>query len=111
MNVTLFRLSIGALSLVSGPAFADGPYQITFVNHAWAEVKLEVATGNNQDCNRNASEGPTALALNVGHTITTSASVVCYRRSANPDDPNSGWDTWTSISPNDQNTPMTVELN
>jgi len=101
---------VGA-ALLAQDALADGPYQITFANHAWAQVQLQITTGNFQDCSQNHSEGPYILPLNVGHVLSTSATVVCYRRTADPTNPNSGWGSWNSISPNDQNTPMTIELN
>lgn len=86
-------------------------YQITFVNHAWAQVRLEISTGNFQSCDQNASQGLVTLLLNDGHPIQTDASVVCWRRTANPDDPHSAWGNWNSMSPDDQNTPATIELN
>ena len=85
-------------------------YSITFVNGAWVSAVLDIRTGANQDCNTNVSVGPIRLKLNDSYTLQTDDVVVCYRRLNDPDDQDSGWQAWNSFAPDDQNTPMTIEI-
>jgi hypothetical protein len=104
-------MAAGTYGLATNVARADGPYQINFYNHAWAQVKLEVRAGNYQNCDQNQTQTVEVLLLNGGYQLYSSASVICYRRTADPTHPSSEWGGWYSISPNSITTTMNVELN
>jgi hypothetical protein len=85
-------------------------YQITFYNRGWAQCKLEVRAGRSADCSQNTLIATYTLMLDVGQPVATSQTVLCYRRPADPDDPNSNWEIWNTVSPDDINTPMSIDV-
>ncbi len=85
--------------------------QITLTNNAWAQTKLEVRAGNSPNCDNNGLQGAWTLALNESKTIETDESVVCWRRPLDPDDPDSGWQDWNTLSPDDIGNPYSIDMN
>jgi hypothetical protein len=85
-------------------------YQITFQNPFGAAVQLEIRTGNQADCERNNIVFNNSLGPNGAHLLETDDNVVCWRRTANPGQPGSPLTQWGTFSPNDANTPTTIQL-
>jgi hypothetical protein len=89
----------------------DG-YTATFVNRFPQKVALEVVSGNNQDCHQNTTiQYNDILYENDGSaSIATDDPVVCYRRTADPSNPQSPLGEWKSIFLDDNNPHQTIEL-
>lgn len=85
------------------------PYQITFENSLADAVVLEIRVGNEADCDGNQPFYNDQIAAGGNKVIETDANVVCYRRTADPDNPGimTAWDTF---SPNDINTPADIDI-
>lgn len=84
-------------------------YQITFANPFGSEVQLNVRSGSSS-CELNAERYNGSLEPGGAYTLYTEDNVVCYRRTSNPGVPGSGFTTWNTFSPDDINTPTTINL-
>ena len=85
-------------------------YSITFHNPFVAGLQLDVRAGNQANCDANGSVFNGPLGPNASWTLNTSENVVCWRRTANPGTPGSPLGGWGSFSPDDINTPTTIQL-
>lgn len=83
-------------------------YQITFENSLSKPVQLQVHAGNGS-CDTNQSVLDEQLDAGATKEIDTDQNVVCYRRTADPDNPGT-MTTWTTFSPDDINTPATIDI-
>jgi hypothetical protein len=84
-------------------------YAITFVNPFAASIQVDIRAGSSS-CDRNASCFNGQLGPGVSWTLNTGENVVCYRRTSNPGMPGSGLGEWSTFSPDDINTPATIQL-
>jgi hypothetical protein len=84
-------------------------HQISFTNQFGVPVALEIRSGSNA-CDQNTQRYSNTLAAGGTYTLNTDDNVVCYRRTSNPDDPDSGFTVWNTFSPDDDNTPVTITL-
>jgi hypothetical protein len=85
-------------------------YSITLSNPFDAWVHLQIHAGSSASCDANVSIFDSMLASHAPHQLDTDANVVCWRRTANPAQEGSPLGQWTSFSPNDQNTPASIQL-
>jgi hypothetical protein len=72
---------------------STGTGTLTLKNQDFAAVNVEVRLGKNSDCNQNAAFGTRQLKQGETWTITTGQDV-CWRRDANPAQPNGQWTAW-----------------
>jgi hypothetical protein len=70
-----------------------GTGTLTLRNPDFATVNVEVRLGKNADCNQNAAFGTRQMRQGESWTITTGQDV-CWRRDANPVQPNGQWTGW-----------------
>lgn len=85
-------------------------YDITFRNNFSVAVQLEIRSGVSQDCDNNPSRFNGAVQAQSDQPFSTDDNVVCYRRTADPDNPGGGLGDWKTFSPDDINTPITIDL-
>jgi hypothetical protein len=85
-------------------------YAITFANPFGVWLQVEIRAGSAANCGSNASVFNTSLGPGSSWTLSTDQNVVCYRRTANPDVPGSPLGGWNTFSPDDINTPTTIQL-
>jgi hypothetical protein len=83
-------------------------YQITFENTLSKPVQLQVNTGNG-GCDTNQNVVDEQVAVAGTKQINTDWNVVCYRRTADPDNPGP-MTGWVTFSPDDTNTPATIDI-
>ena len=83
-------------------------YKITFENTLAKPVQLEVHAGSG-GCDANQSVFDEQLAAGGTTEIDTDQNVVCYRRTADPDNPGT-MTSWATFSPDDINTPATIDI-
>jgi hypothetical protein len=74
-------------------ADSTGTGTLTLKNQDFASVNVEVRLGKNADCGQNAAFGTRQLKQGETWTITTGQDV-CWRRDANPVNPNGQWTGW-----------------
>jgi hypothetical protein len=74
-----------------------GTGTLTLKNQDFATVNVEVRLGKNADCNQNRAFGTRQLRQGETWTITTGQDV-CWRRDANPVQPNGEWTGWNRQS-------------
>ena len=84
-------------------------FDITFQNNFDEEVQLEIASGS-QGCDSNTVRFNGLVAGGGSQLFSTDDNVVCYRRTADPDNPGGGFGGWVTFSPDDINTPVTLNL-
>jgi hypothetical protein len=84
-------------------------YQITFENTLSKAVQLQVNAGDKVDCNANGQVVNEQLDAYKTKTIDTDENIVCYRRTADPDNPGQ-MTAWVTFSPDDQNTPALIDV-
>jgi hypothetical protein len=85
------------------------PYDMTFNNVLGRPVQLVVASGNG-GCEANAVKYNQQIASGESYLFSTNDNVVCYRRTADPDNPAGGLSGWTSFFPTDIKTPADIDL-
>ena len=85
------------------------PYQITFENSLAEAVVLEIRVGNEADCDANQPLFNDQIDAGGNKVIQTDFNVVCYRRTADPDNPGTMTD-WDTFSPNNINTPAEIDI-
>jgi hypothetical protein len=81
-----------------------------FPNNA---VVLQVVSGNNQSCSQNHNSHFNGLLSPGGSpaTVDIDDPVLCYRRSADPENPNNGQFTnWVSVFPDNANNGQTIDV-
>jgi hypothetical protein len=85
-------------------------FSITFQNPFGNTIQLDVRAGSQASCDANGSVFNGALGPNASWTLNTSDNVVCWRRTASPGMPGSPFGGWGSFSPDNINTPTTIQL-
>lgn len=85
-------------------------YSITFLNAFATTIQVDIRAGSQANCDGNGSVFNGPLGPNASWTLNTSSNVVCWRRTANPDSPGSPLGGWNSFSPDNINTPTTIQL-
>ncbi len=84
-------------------------YQISFQSQFGTTVVLQVRSGSG-NCDNNAIRYDGPLDAGGAYTLNTDDNVVCYRRTADPNNPASGFTVWNTFSPDPMNTPVTITL-
>jgi hypothetical protein len=82
---------------------------------SWQYVSalLEVNEGHDSTCKNNSGDHVLQIPDANGQPvrISTDGPVLCYRRNEDPTDPNNhNWTPWVAFSPDDQNTPTTIDV-
>ena len=85
-------------------------YNITFQNGFTLPVALEVRSGSSASCDQNVQQYNQSLNAHDSYLLTTDDVVVCWRRTADPDNPSQGYTSWNTFEPNDINTPTTIDI-
>jgi hypothetical protein len=85
-------------------------FSITLHNPFGTQIDLEVRGGSQAACDSNGVIFHNALGPNASYPFDTSESVVCWRRTSDPDTPGSPLGQWVSFAPNDINTPVEIQL-
>jgi hypothetical protein len=83
-------------------------YQVTFKNSLDKPVQLEVNVGDG-NCDTNQNILSQQLDPGGDKTIDTDQNVVCYRRTADPDNPGV-MTSWVTFAPDDINTPALIDI-
>ncbi|WP_158944627.1 hypothetical protein [Granulicella sp. S190] len=86
-------------------------YPVEIHNDYGQTLTVEIRTGNNpNDLGQNALFYQGDLGPDESKTTDNFDPIICFRRSANPDNPGAGLGGWNTFSPDDRNTPKTLEL-
>jgi hypothetical protein len=86
-------------------------YQVEILNDYNVTVSVEIRTGNNpNDFSQNTLFYEGDLAAGDSKTTDNLDPIVCYRRTADTDNPAGGLGGWNTFSPDETNTPITIKL-
>jgi hypothetical protein len=86
-------------------------YSVVIKNDYDKPLMVEIRTGNNaSDYTKNNLFFKDMLEAGDSRDPDNDDPIVCYRRSANPDDLGGPMGDWNTYSPNDQNTPALIKL-
>jgi hypothetical protein len=86
-------------------------YQVEIHNDYNQTLAIEIRTGNNpNDFEQNTLFYQGDLVAGGSKTTDNFDPVICYRRTADPDNYAAGLGGWNTFSPDDINTPITIEL-
>lgn len=87
------------------------PYSVSILNDFDVAVMVEIRTGNDaSDYSNNRLFFGGSLPSGESRNPDNDDPIVCYRRTADPDNSGSGMGAWNTFSPNDINTPVTLKL-